>query len=138
MGGMTYLKRLIEIGSACSVHTLIKNIEQKAVPLQCHTTSTRRYFPQRLVQFQKQYDGAEQKMSARLLSEKLNIYLDIYTHPAGRGQGWTGTKFQVGKSYSHPGHPTHLQQILKCRQPSFFFLYGHKKQKNNLGYGHAK
>lgn len=70
---MTSLKGLTEIGAACSVHTLIKTIEQKAVPLQCHTTSTRRYFPQRLVQLQKQFDGAEHKTSARLPSEKLNM-----------------------------------------------------------------
>ncbi len=28
-------------------------------------------------------------------------------------QGWTGTKFQAGKSHTHPGHPIHPQQIVK-------------------------
>ncbi len=34
-----------------------------------------------------------------------------------QGQRRTGTKFQAGKSHTHPGHPIHPQQILKHGQP---------------------
>ncbi len=50
-------------------------------------------------------------------------------------QEQTGTKFQAGKSHTHPGHPIHPQQILKHGQTLLAYLYDHhiKRSKSLVG-----
>ncbi len=51
-------------------------------------------------------------------------------------QGRTGTKFQAGKSHTHPGHPIHPQQIMKPQTTLFFcmaIIYIYKKRFKTLG-----
>ncbi|MGL6082244.1 MAG: hypothetical protein ACRC4N_07165, partial [Gammaproteobacteria bacterium] len=53
-------------------------------------------------------------------SASLHVISEIFLLLQCAAAGRTGTKFQAGKSHTHPGHPIHPQQILKPRTTIFF------------------